>query len=88
LYIKIVDSTLIHTAYFALSGEKYSRVNKSLEFNGFIGAIYLNNDLSNHILFDYDFIVGIPYWLAKLCRYKIRLVLYLSYVYSFLNQTK
>ncbi len=88
LYKKIVDSTLIHTAYFALSGEKYSRVNKSLEFNGFIGAIYLNNDSSNDILFDYDFIVGIPYWLAKLCRYKIRLVLYLSYVYSFLNQTK
>ena len=88
LYKKIVDSTLIHTAYFALSGEKYSRVNKSVEINGFIGAVYLNNDSSNDILFDYDFIVGIPYWLAKLCRYKIRLVLYLSFIHNLFKSNK
>lgn len=88
LYKDIVNLTLIHTAYFALSGEKYTRVNKNLEKNGFIGAVYLNNESSNDILFDYDFIVGIPYWLAKLCRYKIRLVLYLSYVHSFFKSKK
>jgi len=90
LYAQIINSTLVHTSYFAFKGEKFERIDKCLIANSFIGAIYTDKASDNGpLLIEYDFIIGIPFWLAKLLRYRIRPVLYLSYFfYTVLNKFK
>ena len=86
LYPLIQKDTLVHTSYFAFYSENYIRINKCEIPNGFIGAIFTENESGNDsIFFNYDFIVGIPFWFAKLLRYRIRPVLYLSYCYNYFS---
>lgn len=80
IYSKVIRNTLIHTSFFAFSNEKFVRINKSNDSNNFIGAIYIENQSKTDILLNYDFIIGVPFWVAKLMRYKVRPVLYLSYL--------
>ena len=90
LYPLIQKDSLVHTAYFAFYSENYIRINKCEIPNGFIGAVFTDKESGNNaILFDYDFIVGIPFWFAKLMRYRMRPVLHLSYYYNLiLNKFK
>ncbi len=83
LYPLVYKHSLIHTSFFAYSNEKYIKISKCKVINGFIGSIFLDTDSSKQdLLFDYDFIIGIPYYFSKLLRYRIRPVLYLSYFHS------
>lgn len=80
LYPIIKNEVLVHTSYFAFHSEKHVRINKSKDSNGFIGAVFINMNIEDQNIFsDYDFIVGIPFWFAKILRYRIRPVLYLSF---------
>jgi hypothetical protein len=87
IYSKIRHNCMIHTSHFAFFGENYIRIGKSTKADDFIGAVYTNNIEENNIL-HYDFIVGIPFWGAKLLRYKIRPVLYLSYFFNLVLRLK
>ena len=83
LYSQIIKLTLIHTSHFAFKGEKFDRIEKCNNVNDFIGAVFIDKDAETvPVLIDYNFIIGIPFWLAKLLRYRIRPVLYLSYFYN------
>jgi hypothetical protein len=90
LFPKILNTVLINTSYFAFSSENFVKISKSTNSNHFIGAIYSElKSESDSVIYNYDFIIGIPYWFAKLLRYKIRPVLYLSIFYNFtLNRTR
>jgi hypothetical protein len=90
LFPKIQKNVLINTSYFAYSSENFVKISKSSTSSHFIGAIYSElNTESDTVNYDYEFMIGIPYWLAKLLRYKIRPVLYLSIFYNFiLNKLK
>ena len=80
IYNKVITNTLIHTSFFAFSNEKFIRINKSNDSNNFIGAIYIESKGKTNIILNYDFMIGIPFWVAKLMRYKVRPVLYLSLI--------
>ncbi len=85
LFPKIQNSVLINTSYFAFSNENFVKISKSLNANHFIGAIYSDsNKESDSVFYDYEFMIGIPYFLAKLLRYRIRPVLFLSIFYNFI----
>lgn len=84
----IQNNVLLNTSYFAFSSENFVRISKSKTSNHFIGAIYSElNTETDTVIYDYEFLIGIPYWLARLLRYKIRPVLFLSIFYNyFLNK--
>jgi hypothetical protein len=88
IYLKIRNKSMIHTSHFAFFGEKYTRISKCIDPDNFIGAIYVNYKDEVNNLLKYDFIIGIPFWAAKLLRYKIRPVLYLSYFYNLILRIK
>ncbi len=85
LFPKIQNNVLLNTSYFAFSSENFVKISKSSTSNHFIGAIYSElNTESDLVIYDYEFMIGIPYWLAKFLRYKIRPVLYLSIFYNYI----
>ncbi len=88
IYKKVIRNTLIHTSYFAFFNENYVRINKSIEYNDFIGAIYTEKQNKIDLVLEYDFIIGLPFCCAKFLRYKVRPVLYLSYIYNLITNFK
>lgn len=79
IYPRIKHNSLIHTSSFAIFGEKFKKIDKSKDSN-FIGAI-LKPSTQEYVFPPYlsqNFIIGIPFWLHRLIRYKTRPVLYLS----------
>ena len=88
IYHKVVSNTLIHTSFFAFFNERYIRINKSIESNNFIGSIYTERQNKTDVILHYNFMVGIPFWVAKFLRYKVRPVLYLSYLFNLIFKSK
>lgn len=82
IYKKIIKNCLIHTSYFALYGEKFCKISKVKDSKEFIGSIYTEEKKETNTIIKYDFIIGIPFWLAKLLRYRIRPVLFTSYFFN------
>ena len=83
VYSKVIMETIIHTSHFSFYGEKFIQIEKCEKPNGFIGSVFLGSDSTNNSNQDYKFIIGIPFWLSKFLRYRIRLVLYFSLVFYF-----
>lgn len=88
IYKKIINSCLIHTSYFAFYGEFFEKIKKVEDESKFIGSIYIDEKKSINTIINYDFIVGIPFWFAKILRYKIRPVLYISYYFNLVMRKK
>lgn len=78
IYKKICSNCTVHTSYFAFKDEKFVRIMKTDDVNNFIGSVFIDNHKINNSIINYDFMIGVPFWIAKLLRYKIRPVLYLS----------
>jgi hypothetical protein len=87
VYNKIIKNCLIHTSYFAFYGEKFVRIDKVIDSTNFIGSVYINETNENSTIINYDFIIGIPYELAKFLKYKIRPVLFASYIFNLILRT-
>jgi hypothetical protein len=83
IYKKIIKNCLIHTSHFAFFGERFIKINKVIDSNNFIGSVYVEEKKQIKTIIKYDFIIGVPYELAKFLRYKIRPVLFTSYFFNF-----
>ncbi len=87
LYLKVIEQSLLHTSYFAYCNENFIRIEKSHVENEFIGAVHFKDHVVNKVIIvDYDFIIGIPFQIAKILRYRIRPVLYLSLLFYFISK--
>ena len=89
IYKKIRNNCTIHTSYFAFKDERFVRIMKTADISNFIGSVFIDNHEINNSFINYNFMIGVPFWFAKLLRYKIRPVLYLSFFFhKVLNFTK
>lgn len=89
IYKKIINSCVVHTSFFAFKDEKFIKILKAKDVNNFIGSVFIDNFKTNNSFINYDFIIGVPFWIAKLLRYKIRPVLYLSFIFHYVfNRVK
>ena len=82
IYSAIKFDSLVHTSFFSYPGENCIRIQKCRNTN-FIGAVY--NSLEENYRFEYDFMIGIPFWLARAFQFKTRPVLYVSKYLEYLK---
>ena len=81
-YKHIYKKALVQTPYFSYPCENCLKIDKPKDEN-FVGAVYQSE--KTEIDISYDFLIGIPFWIAELLQFKTRPVLYASICLKRLN---
>ena len=86
LYPAVYKNAMIHTSFFKFSGENIIKIKPAID--GYIGEVVeeslLDKQKNKKIIESSKFIYGVPYYIARLFRYRVRPVLYTSYLYNFI----
>ena len=82
VYKFIYKKAIVQTPFFTYPGENCLKISEAKDEN-FIGAVYESAKIEANIT--YGFLIGIPFWIAKLLQFKTRPVLYVSYYLKKLN---
>jgi hypothetical protein len=82
LYKVIYKKAIVQTPFFSYPGENCLKIPEAKDEN-FIGAVYESEKIEAKIA--YDFLIGIPFWIAELLQFKTRPVLYTSIYLKKLN---
>ena len=89
-YPRVRRMAMIHTSFFRFCGEEVQRMSPVEDGHSFIGSVdRADESAKKHnedLIRASQFIDGIPYWLAKLLRYRVRPVIYTSLIYQFFSK--
>jgi hypothetical protein len=86
IYPKIHCKSMIHVSFFRFYNEKVRIIKPTIDY---IGSISERSDIEKakdaKLIMSSGFISGVPYRLAKIVRYRIRLVKYMSVFYNLIT---
>jgi hypothetical protein len=83
IYPKIHYRSMIHTSFFKFHNEKVRVIKPVFDYIGLISeSSDRDKDKDRELIVASSFISGVPYHLAKIVRYRIRLVKYMSIFYN------
>jgi hypothetical protein len=88
LYPKVVDLALIHVSFFRYWDEQVIKIKGVSDGYNYIGSVEIGDNLKReeekNILLKSKFVIGIPYFVGRLFRYRVRPIIYCSKFLNFL----